>query len=222
MLSLENTASRMSHLARQEIYFDRQFGLDETLAGHRARDDRRRAARGARSVHERLAGGDGARQRERLADSARDGWISDSVSDLRSSHDSRATPTRRWARIWSDQRRYETWLLVETAAAEAMADAGIVPADAARDIRERGALRHRAHRRNRTDHAARRDRVHDRGRREGRAVGALAALRHDLVGRHRHRAGAADARGLRPHPQGPRRAGGRGPRARRSSIGARR
>jgi predicted Zn-dependent peptidase len=33
MLSLENTASRMSHLARQEIYFDRQFGLDETLTG---------------------------------------------------------------------------------------------------------------------------------------------------------------------------------------------
>jgi predicted Zn-dependent peptidase len=33
MLSLENTASRMSHLARQEIYFDKQFGLDETLQG---------------------------------------------------------------------------------------------------------------------------------------------------------------------------------------------
>ena len=43
-------------------------------------------------------------------------------------------------RIWSDQRRYETWLLVETAAAEAMAVAGIVPPDAARDIRERGAF----------------------------------------------------------------------------------
>jgi adenylosuccinate lyase len=41
-------------------------------------------------------------------------------------------------RIWSDQRRYETWLVVETAAAEAMAAAGIVPADAARDIRDRG------------------------------------------------------------------------------------
>src|SRR5947199_2860177 len=41
-------------------------------------------------------------------------------------------------RIWSDQRRYETWLLVETAAAEAMAAAGIIPDDAARDIRERG------------------------------------------------------------------------------------
>jgi predicted Zn-dependent peptidase len=33
MLSLENTSSRMSHLARQEIYFDRQFGLDETIEG---------------------------------------------------------------------------------------------------------------------------------------------------------------------------------------------
>ena len=43
-------------------------------------------------------------------------------------------------RIWSDQRRYETWLIVETAAAEAMAAAGIVPAEAARDIRERGAF----------------------------------------------------------------------------------
>ena len=41
-------------------------------------------------------------------------------------------------RIWSDQRRYETWLLVETAAAEAMAAAGIIPAEAARDIREKG------------------------------------------------------------------------------------
>ena len=41
-------------------------------------------------------------------------------------------------RIWSDQRRFETWLRVETAAAEAMAGAGIVPADAARDIRDHG------------------------------------------------------------------------------------
>ena len=33
MLSLENTASRMSHLARQAIYFDRLLDLDETLDG---------------------------------------------------------------------------------------------------------------------------------------------------------------------------------------------
>src|SRR3981189_410905 len=43
-------------------------------------------------------------------------------------------------RIWSAERRYETWLLVETAAAEAMAAAGIIPPEAARDIRERGAF----------------------------------------------------------------------------------
>ena len=41
-------------------------------------------------------------------------------------------------RIWSDQRRYETWLKVEIAAAEAMARAGIVPAAAAQDIRVKG------------------------------------------------------------------------------------
>jgi adenylosuccinate lyase len=40
-------------------------------------------------------------------------------------------------RIWSDQRKYETWLQVEIAAAEAMAREGIVPEDAARDIRQR-------------------------------------------------------------------------------------
>ncbi len=42
--------------------------------------------------------------------------------------------------IWSDRRRYETWLQVEVAAAEAMAEAGLIPADAARAIREKGAI----------------------------------------------------------------------------------
>jgi adenylosuccinate lyase len=41
-------------------------------------------------------------------------------------------------RIWSDQRKYETWLQVEIAALEAMGRAGIVPPEAARDVRERG------------------------------------------------------------------------------------
>jgi len=47
MLNLESTSSRMSHLARQEIYFDRQFGLDETLQGVErvTRDDIQRVAR---------------------------------------------------------------------------------------------------------------------------------------------------------------------------------
>jgi len=32
MLSLESSTSRMSNLARQEMYFDRFFSLDETIA----------------------------------------------------------------------------------------------------------------------------------------------------------------------------------------------
>jgi adenylosuccinate lyase len=37
--------------------------------------------------------------------------------------------------IWSEQRRYETWLDVELAATDAMAGAGLVPAEAARELR---------------------------------------------------------------------------------------
>ena len=42
--------------------------------------------------------------------------------------------------IWSDQRRYETWLDVELAATDAMAEAGLVPTEAARELREKGAF----------------------------------------------------------------------------------
>jgi adenylosuccinate lyase len=37
--------------------------------------------------------------------------------------------------IWSEQRRYETWLEVELAATDAMAAAGLVPPEAARELR---------------------------------------------------------------------------------------
>jgi adenylosuccinate lyase len=40
-------------------------------------------------------------------------------------------------RIWSEQRKFETWLEVELAAAEVMADVGIIPAEAARELREK-------------------------------------------------------------------------------------
>jgi adenylosuccinate lyase len=40
-------------------------------------------------------------------------------------------------RIWSDQRKYETWLQVELAAADAMAAAGLVPRDAACELRSK-------------------------------------------------------------------------------------
>ena len=41
-------------------------------------------------------------------------------------------------RIWTDENKYRSWLAVETAASEALADAGIVPREAAEAIRERG------------------------------------------------------------------------------------
>ncbi|HEY7616421.1 MAG TPA: adenylosuccinate lyase [Terriglobales bacterium] len=40
-------------------------------------------------------------------------------------------------RIWSDENRFRTWLTVEVAATETLAEAGIVPKDAAAVIRER-------------------------------------------------------------------------------------
>ena len=42
--------------------------------------------------------------------------------------------------IWSEQRRYETWLEVELAAADAMADAGLIPREAAAELRAKGAF----------------------------------------------------------------------------------
>src|SRR5262245_16422694 len=42
--------------------------------------------------------------------------------------------------IWSDQRRYETWLEVELAATDVMADAGIIPVEAARALRAKAAF----------------------------------------------------------------------------------
>jgi adenylosuccinate lyase len=41
-------------------------------------------------------------------------------------------------RIWAEERRYQAWLAVETAAAEAMASAGLIPSEAAVDIRAHG------------------------------------------------------------------------------------
>ena len=41
-------------------------------------------------------------------------------------------------RIWSDESKYRAWLEVETVASEVLAEAGMVPADAAKVIRERG------------------------------------------------------------------------------------
>ncbi len=41
-------------------------------------------------------------------------------------------------RIWSDENKYRSWLAVETAASETLSEDGIVPAEAAKAIREKG------------------------------------------------------------------------------------
>src|SRR5579862_4112557 len=45
------------------------------------------------------------------------------------------------ARIWSDENRFRTWLAVEVAATETLAEAGLVPKAAAKAIRERADFR---------------------------------------------------------------------------------
>src|ERR1700751_1164595 len=40
-------------------------------------------------------------------------------------------------RIWSDDNRFRTWLTVEVAATQTLAEAGMVPKDSAKAIRER-------------------------------------------------------------------------------------
>ena len=106
--------------------------------------------------------------------------------------------------IWSDERRYATWLKVEIAAAEAMAEQGIIPAEAARAIRERGAF-----------DVARIEAIEEVTRHDiiafttavAEHVGPEARWLHfgltssDVA---RHRAGPADAGRLRPGAQAPR------------------
>jgi adenylosuccinate lyase len=47
---------------------------------------------------------------------------------------------REMGAIWSDARRYDTWLDVELAATDALADAGLVPAEDAQTLREKAAF----------------------------------------------------------------------------------
>src|SRR5574338_369394 len=167
MLSLENTASRMSHLARQEIYFDRYFSLDETLEGV----ERVTAADLQRVAADLFASG-GLERPAPVRDLAAGGAGCD----------------RCGRRSWRG--------------------AGGGRARASR----KGRVRCREDRRDRADHATRRDRVHHRGSRKGRTVGPVAALRDDVLGRARHGPRAADAGRLRSDSHGPRGGRGRHPR----------
>ena len=67
------------------------------------------------------------------------------------------------ARIWSEENKYRQWLEVELAAAEALAETGDVPPEAARAAAQACQLRSQAHSGNRTRGEARRHRLHHRG-----------------------------------------------------------
>ena len=207
MLGLESTSSRMSHLARQAIYDDGDESLDAMLAAIEQVTE----PDVVRLAHRVLANGT-------LGLTVLGGvnGLIDSRGAARTGMIPRYTNPE-MGRIWTEQRRYEAWLQVELAAADAMAGAGLVPAEAVVDLQEQRPFRRRPHRGNREDHPARRHRLHHRGRRARRPLGALAALRPDLVGRRRHRPGAAAGAGDGRDPAAGRRAACRHRRPRRGA-----
>ena len=104
-------------------------------------------------------------------------------------------------RVWSEAHKYELWCRVELLVLEAHARAGTVPADSV----AAGAFGQDPHpgggRRDRGRHRSRRDRLPDRlGGQHHAALGRrLGALRHDVLGPDRYRAGGPAGRGDR-HP----------------------
>ncbi len=108
------------------------------------------------------------------------------------------------ARIWSDEGKLATWLEVELAATAAWAELGVVPEEAAAAHRRDDPAERGARGRARGDPPPRHRRVRRRRRRAARRGGPLVPLRPHLLGRRRHRAFAADARGGRADPRGSR------------------
>ena len=80
--------------------------------------------------------------------------------------------------VWSEQRKLENWLAVELAVTDALAEAGVVPADDAEAIRANARLHGRGGQGAREGHRPRRGRVRGRGGRlggRGRAAGCTTA-----------------------------------------------
>ncbi len=106
-------------------------------------------------------------------------------------------------RIWSDENRFRTWLAVEVAATETLAEAGMVPKDAARAIRERADFN--LDRIAEIEAEVRHD-VIAFTTAVAEIVGAarpLVSLRTDFERRSRHLAGPAHPAGLRDYRRRP-------------------
>ena len=100
------------------------------------------------------------------------------------------------ARIWSDENRFRTWLAVEVAATETLAEAGLVPKEAAKAIKERADFRveriHEIEAEVRHDVIAFTTAVAE----DRRSARPLVPLRTHLQRRRRHRAGPAHSPGV--------------------------
>ena len=106
-------------------------------------------------------------------------------------------------RIWSDQNKFQQWLEVELAASEALAELGVVPAEAARLLRAHAGFD--VARILEIEEEVKHDVIafttavaETMAARRPRRGLALAALRADLQRRGGYRAGAAAAAGRRP------------------------
>ena len=101
--------------------------------------------------------------------------------------------------IWSDENKFRTWLEVEIAATETLAEAGIVPQAAAKAIREKGGFD--LARINQIEAEVKHDVIAFTtavAEKVGPGV-ALAALRADLERCGGHRASAAGEAGVGDH-----------------------
>ena len=93
------------------------------------------------------------------------------------------------ASIWEPQTRFKIWFEIEAHAADALAELGIIPKEAAKTIwakAKNAHLRRRADRRDRARDQARRHRLPHPSGRNRRSRSALRAPGHDLLGRARH------------------------------------
>ena len=105
--------------------------------------------------------------------------------------------------IWSDENKFRTWLEVEIAATETLAEAGIVPQAAAKAIREKGGFD--LARINQIEAEVKHDVIAFTtavAEKVGPGI-ALAALWADLQRRGGHRASAAGEAGVGHHPRRP-------------------
>ena len=195
MLSLESTGSRMTRIAKQELYFQRPFTFDEILA-----DIERVTVRG-REGPRRSASSTGRCRWSRSARRARTSGSPRGFGSRRAPVIPRYTRPEMGA-LWGEDAKYARWLRVELAVCEAWARRGVVPADALDRIRERARVDAGRIDGDRGPRPPRRHRLPHRPRGLDRHGLPLRPRGDDVLRRGGHRARAGARRGRRPADRG--------------------